>query len=189
LTHLHACRKRRLGPGGNIEYRGEDVGILLDQDRDRLGLGYGTVDAIGTTAPFSAMSGVEKNVMSLLCTALLPPSALTTSSTEWVSNADLFQACACAALGLQPTRSREQRQHACSRCPSSTSACVWGSFFENAPHQKGNCNMPPGRRLEVVDDTSVCRRRTTDVAATPTPCGQNAPQTANVTTLTLARWR
>src|SRR5690349_15630689 len=52
----------------------------------------------GTTAPFSAMSGVEKNVMSLLGSGALPPSAFIVSSSECVSNALLFHASAAAAF-------------------------------------------------------------------------------------------
>src|SRR5450755_2161943 len=53
----------------------------------------------GTTAPFSAMSGVWKKTMSLLCTGSPPPSAFIVSARLWVSNAALFHVCACAAPG------------------------------------------------------------------------------------------
>src|SRR3984893_4433935 len=53
----------------------------------------------GTTAPFSAMSGVWKKTMSLLCAGSPPPSAFIVSARLWVSNAALFHACACAACG------------------------------------------------------------------------------------------
>src|SRR5512141_284815 len=57
----------------------------------------GTLLAIvtGTTAPFSAMSG-EVIVMSLLSTGCAPPSALTTSASDFVSNAALFHVPCCA---------------------------------------------------------------------------------------------
>src|SRR5450432_4663149 len=44
LTHLDAGRDRRIGSRGNIEDRRQHVGILFDQDRDRLGLGNVAAD-------------------------------------------------------------------------------------------------------------------------------------------------
>ena len=63
---------------------------------------FGTllVTPTGTTAPFSAMSGVEKNTMSLLCAGALPPSAFSVSSIDCVSNAPLFQSSAAASPGF-----------------------------------------------------------------------------------------
>ena len=55
---------------------------------------------IGTTAPFSAMSGVEKNAMSLLGAGAPPPSAFIVSSIDFVSNAALFQSSAAASPGV-----------------------------------------------------------------------------------------
>src|SRR4051812_3722046 len=40
LPHLHAGVDPRLGALRDLEIRREDVGILLDQDRDRLGVGH-----------------------------------------------------------------------------------------------------------------------------------------------------
>ena len=54
---------------------------------------------IGTTAPFSAMSGVDTNAMSLLCAGGPPPSAFIVSSSVFASKALLFHACACALPG------------------------------------------------------------------------------------------
>src|SRR5438552_3929901 len=54
--------------------------------------------AIGTTAPFSAMSGPVIS-MALLGVEPLPPSALTVSATFFVSNAALFHSCASASPG------------------------------------------------------------------------------------------
>ncbi len=69
------------------------------------------VTPTGTTAPFSAMSGVWKNVMSLLCAGVPPPSAFIVSSIVLVSNAALFQASAAQRLArLQPAGRRDQRQ-------------------------------------------------------------------------------
>src|ERR1700730_16359247 len=65
----------------------------------------------GTTAPFSAMSGVWKKTMSLLCAGSPPPSAFIVSARLWVSNAALFHACACAAGGASmpaPPRSENR---------------------------------------------------------------------------------
>ena len=56
---------------------------------------------IGTTAPFSAMSGVCTNAMSLLCAGAPPPSAFMTSSSVFASNAFLFHACASASPGCR----------------------------------------------------------------------------------------
>jgi hypothetical protein len=63
---------------------------------------FGTrlVIPIGTTAPFSAISGVEKNTTSWLGTGAWPPSAFSVSSMECVSNAALFQASAAATPGF-----------------------------------------------------------------------------------------
>ena len=55
------------------------------------------VTPIGTTAPFSAMSGVWKNTMSLLCAGAPPPIAFIVSSIVFASNAALFQASAASA--------------------------------------------------------------------------------------------
>src|SRR5712672_1174548 len=55
--------------------------------------------AIGTTAPFSAMSGAVISI-ALLSVDPLPPSALTASATLFVSNAALFHSCASASPGL-----------------------------------------------------------------------------------------
>ncbi len=43
------------------------------------------------------MSGVWKNVMSLLCAGVPPPSAFIVASIEFVSNAALFHSAACAS--------------------------------------------------------------------------------------------
>src|SRR6185369_12929711 len=64
--------------------------------------GMALVTPTGTTAPFSAMSGVWKNVMSLLCAGAAPPSALSVSSIVFVSNAALFHA---SAANASPGRS------------------------------------------------------------------------------------
>jgi hypothetical protein len=68
----------------------------------------------GTTAPFSAMSGVDTNAMSLLCAGALPPSAFIVSSSECVSNAALFHAapCASASPGLSQPAAGDERQQA-----------------------------------------------------------------------------
>src|SRR6267154_1763458 len=55
--------------------------------------------AIGTTAPFSAMSGAVIST-ALLRVDPLPPSAFTVSATLFVSNAVLFHSCASASPGL-----------------------------------------------------------------------------------------
>ena len=55
---------------------------------------------IGTTAPFSAMSGVEKKMMSALVAGAPPPNAFIVSSIDFVSNAALFQSSAAASPGL-----------------------------------------------------------------------------------------
>src|SRR5258708_32057877 len=55
--------------------------------------------AIGTTAPFSAMSGAVISTL-LLGVDPLPPSAFTVSETLLVSNAALFHSCASASRGL-----------------------------------------------------------------------------------------
>src|SRR5712671_3311100 len=55
--------------------------------------------AIGTTAPFSAISGAVISI-ALLRVDALPPSALTASATLFVSNAALFHSCASASPGL-----------------------------------------------------------------------------------------
>src|SRR5258706_12946077 len=55
--------------------------------------------AIGTTAPFSAMSGAVISI-ALLAVDPLPPSAFTVSATPFVSNAALFHSCASASPGL-----------------------------------------------------------------------------------------
>ena len=47
----------RLGAVGDVEARREDVGVLLDQQRDRSVFGSLLEIVNGTTAPFSAMSG------------------------------------------------------------------------------------------------------------------------------------
>src|SRR6266851_4444052 len=60
-------------------------------------LGMLLVIPTGTTAPFSAMSGVWKKTMSVLCAGSPPPSAFIVSARLWVSNAALFQVCARAA--------------------------------------------------------------------------------------------
>src|ERR1700687_6124021 len=65
----------------------------------------------GTTAPFSAISGVWKKTMSLLCAASPPPSAFIVSARLWVSNAALFHACAWAACDARipaPPRSESR---------------------------------------------------------------------------------
>ena len=63
---------------------------------------FGTALAtlIGTTAPFSAMSGVATNAMSLLCAGAPAPKALMASSSDLASNAPLFHACAAASPGF-----------------------------------------------------------------------------------------
>ena len=54
---------------------------------------------IGTTAPFSAMSGVDTNAMSLLCVGADPPSAFSVSSSVFASKAALFHSAASASPG------------------------------------------------------------------------------------------
>src|SRR2546427_10574992 len=56
--------------------------------------------AIGTTAPFSAISGAVISI-ALLGVDPLPPSAFTVSATLFVSNAALFHSCASASPGLR----------------------------------------------------------------------------------------
>src|SRR5439155_26285014 len=58
------------------------------------------VTPIGTTAPFSAMSGVETKTTLGFGVGVAPPSTLMVSSSECVSNAFLFQLCAAAVPGL-----------------------------------------------------------------------------------------
>ena len=87
------------------------------------------VTPIGTTAPFSAMSGVETNAMSLLCAGAPPPSAFIVSSIVLVSNAALFHACAAASPG-EPARRREQRQQ---RRPPPVFSTVLRVSFIRAP--------------------------------------------------------
>src|SRR5882724_4728686 len=55
--------------------------------------------AIGTTAPFSAMSGAVISIAPLAVDPL-PPSAFTVSATLFVSKAALFHSCASASPGL-----------------------------------------------------------------------------------------
>jgi hypothetical protein len=57
---------------------------------------------IGTTAPFSAMSGVEKKTTSFDGTGAVPPSAFIVTSSECVSKAPLLQDSARVARGRQP---------------------------------------------------------------------------------------
>ena len=75
---------------------------------------FGTllVTPIGTTAPFSAMSGVEKNVMSLLCAGRRAAQRLDRVVQRLASRTRaLFQFCAASASpGAQPARRGEQRQ-------------------------------------------------------------------------------
>src|SRR5687767_5417830 len=58
------------------------------------------VTPIGTTAPFSAMSGVEKNTTSLVCAGVPPAIDLYASSIVFDSNAALFQSAANASPGF-----------------------------------------------------------------------------------------
>src|SRR6185369_1579652 len=74
---------------------GFSISTAIDSD-----LGMLLVIPTGTTAPFSAMSGVWKNTMSLLWTGSPPPSAFIVSAMLLVSNAALFQDCALASPGL-----------------------------------------------------------------------------------------
>ena len=63
------------------------------------------------------MSGVWKNVMSLLCAGVLPPSAFTVASIELVSNAALFQLRGERLARPQPAGRGDERQqrHAAAR--------------------------------------------------------------------------
>src|SRR6266849_8280303 len=44
LRHLDAGADERIGAGGNVEVRGQGIGILFDQDRDGLRLGELALD-------------------------------------------------------------------------------------------------------------------------------------------------
>jgi hypothetical protein len=63
-------------------------------------LGMELVMPIGTTAPFSAISGVDTNAMSLLCAEEAAPKPFSASSSDFASNAPLFHACAAASPGF-----------------------------------------------------------------------------------------
>jgi len=67
--------------------------------------------AIGTTAPFSAISGAVISI-ALLRVDPLPPSAFIVSATLFVSNAALFHSCASASPGLMIPEARGKGEQA-----------------------------------------------------------------------------
>src|SRR5262249_60417269 len=65
--------------------------------------GMALATPIGTTAPFSAISGVEKKVTSLLCAGAPPPNAFIASSIVLASKAAVFHAAAGATPAVNQT--------------------------------------------------------------------------------------
>ncbi len=85
------------------------------------------VTPIGTTAPFSAMSGVWKNTMSLLCAGAPPPIAFTVSSIDLRFERRLVPGVGGQRLArLQPSRGRDERQQrdAAARLQHLSASCV-----------------------------------------------------------------
>ena len=130
------------------------------------------VTPIGTTAPFSAMSGVETNAMSLLCAGALPPSAFIVSSIVLVSNAALFQSACARVAGLsQPAApsEREQREPAARLQHFPASVFIVGVLFRQEMRVAKNSEYTAGRpRRNTAPHQSGRQQRRSDRSA-PAP--------------------
>ena len=157
LAHLDARRHRRIGARRECRTPPPACsGFFSTRIAIDSVFGMLLVMPTGTTAPFSAMSGVGKNTMSLLCAGVAAAQRLHRLGQRLVSNAALFHACAARVVRRAASRPRRRSVSSVTPPPCLQHLPCDLAVHAFASHVRSSCilarrRLPPPSRARSRD--------------------------------------